>query len=576
MIDIERLKRSTFGVLVREFVGQFFISESVTSDHQLRTAAIGVMVFLMTPGFLRSMSLGVPFEFFWFRAPEMLEPFLRLNATLFIVYGIVAMGVIAAFTWDALGFDRRDAMVLGPLPVRGGTVISAKLTALAALLLSGAAVVNVMTAFPFAMVASNHTGGIAALRHFTAHMVATMCAATFVFCVLVTARALVGMIGERREAITSLVQFVLVSGVLCFLVLSPMAMRITRGRRGSARAWLFEMPAWSPTNWFLGLYETIRGSSGPELWPNARVALAVTLGSAAIAILATIIGYRRQLQIALAPSASAAAKGAAPMRRRLARLIVGRDRVARATADFVIQTVARNRPQQAPIAINTAVGLAIAVAGLAQAGDVAALMRPRTAVLWVPLLLGYWAAIGLRASLFVPSELPAAWTFLANAPSRSRAYWSGVRAALVALLVPPAVTLTLLLGFLVGWPVALWHGLIVAAVLVLAVETISLTIDFVPFTRAYPPGHAKLKSLWPVYLLGMFAVALWPTRYEMRILGDPAALLRMVGWIAAAIVVLELVGRRRALKWEVKPADDVPDGLSSVTVLSIGRFVPQA
>jgi len=30
------------------------------------------------------------------------------------------------------------------------------------------------------------------------------------------------------------------------------------------------------------------------------------------------------------------------------------------------------------------------------------------------------------------------------------------------------------------------------------------------------------------------------------------------------------------LKWEVKPAEDVPDGLSSVTVLSIGRFVPQA
>jgi hypothetical protein len=176
----------------------------------------------------------------------------------------------------------------------------------------------------------------------------------------------------------------------------------------------------------------------------------------------------------------------------------------------------------------------------------------------------------------VPSELPAAWTFLANAPSRSRAYWSGVRAALVALLIPPALTLTLPLGFLVGWRVALWHALVVAAVLVLLVETIALTIDFVPFTRAYPPGHAKLKSLWPLYLVGMFAVALWPTRYELRILGDSAALLRMVGWIAAAIVVLEVVGRWRALKWEVKPADDVPDGLSSVTVLSIGRFVPQA
>src|SRR6185295_14819395 len=261
----------------------------------------------------------------------------------------------------------------------------------------------------------NHTGGIAALRHFTAHMVATMCAAAFVFGVLVTMRALVGMIGERRDAITSFVQFVLVSAVLCFLVLSPMAMRITHGRRGSARAWIFETPAWSPTNWFLGLYETIRGSSGAELWPNARMALAVTCGSAVVAILATIIGYRRQLQLALAPSATAASRGAAPLRRALARLIVGRNRVARATADFIIQTVVRNRPQQAPIAVNTAIGLAIAVAGLAQrANTIEAFMQPRTAVLWIPLLLGYWATIGLRASFFVPSELRAAWAFQSN------------------------------------------------------------------------------------------------------------------------------------------------------------------
>jgi hypothetical protein len=570
-MDIEGLKRSAFGVLVREFVGQFFVSESVTSDHQLRTAAIGVMAFLVTPGFLRSMSLGVPFEFFWFREPGMLEPFLRLNATLFIIYGIVAMGVIAAFTWDALGFDRRDAMVLGPLPVRGMIVISAKLTALAALLLSGAAVVNVMTAFPFAMVASNHTGGLAALRHFTAHMVATMFAATFVFGVLVTTRALVGMIGERREAITSFVQFLLVSAVLCFLVLSPMAMRITRGRRGSARAWIFEVPAWSPTNWFLGLYETIRGSSGAELWPNARMALAVTFGSAAIAILATIVGYRRQLQLALAPSASAASRSAAPIRRALARLIVGRDRVARATADFIIQTVARNRPQQAPIAINAAVAVAIIVAGLTKAGDLQALMRPRTIVLWIPLLLAYWATIGLRAAFFVPSELPAAWVFQSNAPARSRAYWSAVRASLIALIVLPAATLALALGFLIGWPLALWHALVVSAVLVLFVELIALTIDYIPFTRAYPPGHARLKLLWPVYLFGIFAVAVLPTRYELRHIGDPAALLPMLAWIAGFIVVLEAVGRRRALKWSVSSDEEVPVGLSSVIVLSIGN-----
>jgi hypothetical protein len=565
-------------ILFREFCDQFLISESVTSDHQLRTAFIGVIAFLITPGFLRSMQLSIPLELFALRFPEMVEPFIRLNATLFITYGMVAMGVIAAFTWDALGFDRRDAMVLGPLPVSGATVITAKLGALAALLLAGAAAVNVMTAFPFAMVASNHTGGIAALRHFTGHMVATMCAATFVFCVLVTMRALVGMIGEHREAITSFVQFMLVSAVLCYFVLAPAAVRITRGRRGAARAAMIEIPQWSPTNWFLGLYETIRGSSGPELWANALIAIAVTLGSVMFAVVATMVGYRRQLQLALAPSASAASRGSARLRRALARLMVGRSHVARATADFIVATIVRNRPQQAPVAMNTAVGFAMVVAGLAySAGGVATLFRPRTAVLWIPLILAYWAAIGLRVSFFVPSELPASWTFLANAPTRSRAYWSAVRASLVALLVPPFAMLALALAPLVGWRVAAWHAVVVTAIVVLLCEVIALTIDFVPFTRAYPPGHSRLRTLWPLYLLGIFAVAVWPSRIELRLLNDPASLLRMVAWIAGAALVLEIIGWWRALKWEMTPPEDVPDGLSSasITVLSLASPAPR-
>ena len=564
-------------VLYRTFFAQFFVSESVTSDHQLRTAAIGVMAFLMTPGLLLPILLSGRFEFAAIRFPAMLDPLIRLMASLFITYGIVSMGVIAAFTWDALGFDRRDAMVLGPLPISGATVISAKLSALAVLLLSGAAVVNLMTAVPFAMVASNHTGATAAAQHFLAHMVATMCAATLVFCVLVTMRALVGMIGSRRDVMTSLVQFALVSAVLCFVVLAPTGVDVVQGRHSEARFFIVSIPGWIPTNWFLGLYEVIRGARGAEFSSNAVTAIEATLGSIVIAILATIAGYRRQLQLALTPSASAASHSSARVRRALARLLVGRNQVSRATADFIVATVARNRPQQAPIAINAAVGLALVVAGLAHSGGgIATLLRPRTVVLWIPLVLAYWAIIGLRASFFVPSELPASWTFQSNAPSRSRAYWSAVRAALVALIVPPAVAIALALGFLVGWREAVWHALIVSAILVLFVEAMALTIDFIPFTRAYPPGHAKLKSRWPLYLFGMFAVAVFPTRYELRILNDPESLLRMAAWIGAAIVVLEVIGRWRALKWTVTSDEEVPDGLSSVTVLSIGNALHNA
>ena len=76
-------------VLYRIFFAQFFVSESVTSDHQLRTAAIGVMAFLMTPGLLLPILLSGRFEFAAIRFPAMLEPLIRLMASLFITYGIV-------------------------------------------------------------------------------------------------------------------------------------------------------------------------------------------------------------------------------------------------------------------------------------------------------------------------------------------------------------------------------------------------------------------------------------------------------------------------------------------------------
>src|SRR5437667_8991198 len=173
-----------FLVLFHEFCAQFFASESATSDHHVRQAIIGVLAFLITPGFLFPLQLSGAFEFAAIRFPAMLDPLIRRVTTIFITYGIVSIGVIAAFTWDSLGFDRRDAMVLGPTPVSGATIVSAKLAALGALLLAGALTVNVIPAVLFALNGSNHTGIVGGLRHFVAHLTATIMAAAFVFSLL--------------------------------------------------------------------------------------------------------------------------------------------------------------------------------------------------------------------------------------------------------------------------------------------------------------------------------------------------------------------------------------------------------
>ena len=169
--------------------------------------------------------------------------------------------------------------------------------------------------------------------------------------------------------------------------------------------------------------------------------------------------------------------------RAIARAIV-RGAVGRATSEFILLTIARSRVQRIPIAMNAAIGTALVIAALARGvNDWTSLLHPRTAVLWIPLVIVYWTVIGLRASFFVPSHLPAAWTLSVNGPQPTSAYWSCVRAAMIGVVLPPALIGVLLLVPLVGWRVASWHSLIVVPAAILLIDIVAQAIDFVPFTR---------------------------------------------------------------------------------------------
>lgn len=573
----ERIAATRFAILSRAFFTQFFASDSIASDIQLQKAVVGVLAFLVTPGLLMPVQMAGAFEFAAIRFPALLEPMTRMMATICIAYSMATIGVVAAVMWDQLSFDRRDAMVLGPLPLRSSTVIAAKLTAMALFLLAGAAAINLITAVPFSMVAGNHKPAIGVLRHFVAHMVTTMMASAFIFCLLVTARALVGGVSGRRVAVASILRFLLFSALLCFVIFMPSALHVVPGgRRRQATIQMLPIPAWSPTNWFLGVYEWIRGSPGAEWDAGARRAIVITASVVAASVLTTIAGYRRQLQLALAPSADVAMRQTARLPRAIAATATARDRLARAVATFILTTLARSGAQQATIAVNAAIGLTLVVASLMRgSGDIAQIMRPRTAVLWVPLVLMYWSGIGLRAAFFVPAEVHASWTFRFNGPIRTPAYWSATRAAAIGFLVPLGIVADALIVPLIGVRAAAWHATIVAAVAILLAETIALTIDFVPFTRPYVPGHAKLKTRWPLYLIGLYVFAIWPARAEMFAAGDAAGTLRIAGWVCLMAVLLELAGRRRSRAWRMDPTAEFEEE-SAIAVLDIGMTVPDA
>jgi hypothetical protein len=241
----------------------------------------------------------------------------------------------------------------------------------------------------------------------------------------------------------------------------------------------------------------------------------------------------------------------------------------------VLTTLARSRPQQVPIAIAASIGVAIAsIAISSREGGLEALRVPRTVVLWIPILVGYWIVVGLRAAFVMPTELKAAWAFRVHSRLPSASHWSGVRAAMFAFAIGPALFTNVLVVFpLLGWKWGVGHAVVVSLAVGSAAQFASILVDGMPFTRAYPPGHAGLKTRWPLYLLGMYGVAYWPVQLELLYRDDPIALALLFTAEIAVIGALEVVGRRRARRWQFPPELEGDDDPEALTYLNIGPWV---
>lgn len=176
----------------------------------------------------------------------------------------------------------------------------------------------------------------------------------------------------------------------------------------------------------------------------------------------------------------------------------------------------------------------------------------------------------LRASFFVPAELPASWTFRSHAPEGGQGYWSAVRSAMVAYVVPRTSLVVLLLVPVLGWRVSMFHAVYTFGLTIVLVELVALTITHVPFTQPYEPGYAKLQTRWPLYALAFWAFAYWPVRLELRRIGNIRWLVGALVFMAALVAAAEILGRYRASHRSAEPPDTAGPEFESVTTLALG------
>lgn len=444
---------------------------------------------------------------------------------------MLIVALFAVLSWDSVLPDRRDVLVLGPLPVRARTIFAAKAASLAAALGVTVSVFNGLPGLAMPLALTPPGGNLMELvlsiglyRSFIAYWFTVFAAGAFVLLTVLCVQALAAQLPRalflRVTPLLQMATFCLCVGVY-FLqpaLASPNA--LTAPGRERALAWL-------PTYWFLGLFQQLNGSmDGPAHAVLSTLAARALTGLAiagAGGCGAFVLCYYRTLRKIVEQA------DIAPGSRRWMRLPRFGGPAKTAIVQFAIRTLLRSGRHRVILAFWLGMGFAILILFLKTpfAQKIAAVAG---ADVWhrasVPVIassfvmLCFWT-LGIRIATSMPAELKANWTFrIVPLPSVSVTL-SAVRTALYTVSVAPLwVTLAVVLIWI--WPLrmAAGHLMVFGLAAAVAVELCLYGFHKVPFTCSYLPGKRNLHlTVCLCLMLGMnilYAASEW----ERRALGD--------------------------------------------------------
>jgi hypothetical protein len=463
--------------------------------------------------------------------PQALMIFLWNMEHFLIATTMLVVGLFAVLSWDSAFPDRRDVLILSPLPVRPRTMFFAKVTALAASLSLTVVSLNSLSGliWPIHFIAPG-AGFLGFFRSLAAYWITMLSAGAFIFCSVLGLQGLAAQLPRRRflrvSAILQMSAFGLFVGVY-FLqpsLATPAALAAPENQRALA---------WLPTYWFLGLFQSLNGSSHPAMAPLARraaLSLLIAIGSSGVAFL---LAYFRTLRkIVEEPDILPGARARSwPLR-------FGNP-FKTAVVLFSIRTLFRSRQHRVILAFY----LGVAFAMIMMLVIPAAPERHRLGQLNVPYLVAstltlcFWIA-GTRVVFSLPLDLRANWIFRI-APLRPGApCQSAVRRAILVLALVP-FWLASAAAFFAFWPwrPALVHVAVLGLFGLILSDAALYGFQKLPFTCSYLPGKSQLHMVI-VSGLGILLVLQAIEEAELNALKSPAASIGMLLVLTAAAVLV--------------------------------------
>ena len=528
-------------MLLRVFLGRFFENEATLGPTDLRESFFWLIAALGAPGLLFAFHQ----QFYWTfvaMAPDgaaKLRVLVLFDKTLYLTLTSVTMGLVSVAVWNALIIDRRDALIIGALPVRRRVIVSAKLLSLTAYMAALNVGMHAGAALLFGASLGQARGWGAVGRVMGAHLVAASAAGMFVFfSVVALVSVCVAVVGPRRFARPAAVlQVTLVAAVTTTLLLTIPLSRgaVSLSQPATPAAWLQYMPP----IWFLGLYEALAGSATELMRELARTATMALATAAVTVVVCYPIACRRVLATAVA------AGGAAPRawNRAVSSLVVDRlaaEPATRAALQFLVATA--GRVSRFRLVLSGAVGLGltlvapVALYWLARGVPAA----PAVSLLAAPLLLTMALVSGWRIVMAMPSELPARWVFRST-PMTGFAGRTAARRITVALgvLLPVGLAAP---AWIALWGIAPAWQFVANTLLAggILVEAHIWGFAGIPCTRPMAVSDANLQGRWPFYGMGLVVYAVVIPAIEVWTAGRPTAWLLTLALVVAYSVARAL------------------------------------
>ncbi len=505
MTRLEQLRSQR---LLRHFVHGFFDNELIAAGGEAHQIFVTAIALLGGVGF--TLSVG----FAWKYSGQMLDKATQVQRMwagisdnlLVILIVMSLMGLLTVLAWDGLFPTRRDAHVLGALPIKPGEIFRARLYAT---LLFFFITLTALAVFPNFVLPIAHSGGDSfgmLLRRFAAQTVAVTAAASFVF---FGAAALQGIL----LAILSYGRFLQASSFFQIVwLLSSFALFFLTPNPAVAANHHLDWVVYLPPYWFFGLWQNLEGGTwlygpAPALAGAISVAALVSLAMILLAVL-----YRGALRKAveglpLSPSGPGIVSRAVQS---VLNFTLLRDTRQRAVFWFAARTLARHRSHRLLLAVYIGIGLSWVLAGLSDvliSGVTKRFLAPNPVTCTIPFDLAVILLAGMRVIFTLPVEVRANWLFRTTAPDRDAVLARASRKLMVCVGVLPMAILPAPFYVMAwGWQCALAHTWLYFLMISIVLEYLLLRFYKIPFTCSWLPGRSNMKVRLGVYFVIFGAV----------------------------------------------------------------------